>query len=56
MTVILGLVMRLISPILGMQAAIGMAVKGDVVQSDWIGHLRVFGRRVRAGVVFELED
>jgi hypothetical protein len=54
---VLSLVLRFITPILGLQADVQAAVQGDFVQTPPIGGgVRVFGRRLRPSVVFEVLD
>jgi hypothetical protein len=57
MMTVLNLVFRFVTPILGLQTDMMIAAKGAFVQTPPIGGgLRLFGRRVRPSVVFELLD
>jgi hypothetical protein len=56
MTAVLGLVMRFISPILGLESEVKAAETGDHVETPVVGRLRLFGRRVRPYVVFIVEE
>ena len=56
MGAVLTLVMRFIGPVLGVKADLEAAAVGDHVETDQIGHVRIFGRKCRPYVVFEVEE
>lgn len=56
MMTVISMLMKFVTPILGLESDIKGAAVGDHVETPVVGRLRLFGRRVRPYVVFIVED